>query len=85
MESLVVQSETCMSSGNDKSREKRDKQIERARKIRELNPNIHFEWHEVYLPDELDDGDTSIDSCETFVELVTKFGNRENMDRHNEQ
>ena len=84
MESLVVQSETCMSSGNDQSREKRDNQIERARKIRELNPNIDFEWHEVYLPDESDDDDTFIDSCETFIELVTKFGSRDNMNRHNQ-
>ena len=65
--------------------EERPDEVEKVRQIRELNPHIDSEWHEIHFPEELDDIDSVIDSCEAFVELVTKFGNRENMDRHNEQ
>ena len=68
-----------MTSKNERSREKRAKEIKRARKIRELNPNIDSEWHEIHLPDESEDIDSLVDSCEAFVDLVTEFGNRDNM------
>ena len=68
-----------------RSHEEQSDKIERVRQIRELNPHIDSEWHEVHFPEELGDIDSGIDSCETFVELVTKFGNRDNMNRHSKQ
>ena len=74
-----------MSSKRDPSDEKRRSETDRVRRLRELNPNIDSEWHEVHFPEELDDIDSVIDSCETFVELVTKFGNRDNINNQNQQ
>jgi RNA processing factor Prp31 len=63
----------------------RASELERVRKIRELNPNIDSEWHEIHFPEDSEDVSSLIDSCETFVELVTKYGNRENMQNKNIQ
>ena len=63
----------------------RASELERVRKIRELNPNIDSEWHEVHFPEDSEGVNSLIDSCETFVELVTKYGNRENMQNKNIQ
>ena len=82
---LIVQSEMHMGSKDERPHKKPGREIERARKIRELNPHIDSEWHEVHFPEELDDIDSLIDSCEAFVELVTKFGNRDNMNIQNIQ
>ena len=67
------------------SHEDQADEVARVRRIRELNPYIDSEWHEVHLPEELDESDSVIDSCEAFVELVTKFGNRDNMNNQNIQ